>query len=274
MLRHRGQYRSNPMIFSIVTVILQTYRREPLLLTSRLAALLIRSSRKSCRPMLPGSKLLSTLLNLLTNCVVIVKTASHAGIQSACCNLNSQNQSNKEKIMSKVSHIPQGHNTVTPYLIIKGAAQAIEYYKNVFGATEVMRMEQPGGKIAHAELKIGDSHIMLADENPSMGLGHTSAVTIGSSPVSLYVYLPDVDKIVERRIRRRQNSQARSRSILRRSFRIYSRSVWTSLGCGNPCGRCVAGGNGRTRQEGDAGCITQHQSVRNERRSSAALGKT
>jgi len=102
--------------------------------------------------------------------------------------------------MSKVSHIPQGHNTVTPYLIIKGAAQAIEYYKNVFGATEVMRMEQPGGKIAHAELKIGDSHIMLADENPSMGLGHTSAVTIGSSPVSLYVYLPDVDKIVERAV--------------------------------------------------------------------------
>ena len=139
-------------------------------------------------------------LNLLTNCVVIVKTASHAGIQSVCCNLNSQNQSNKEKIMSKVSHIPQGHNTVTPYLIIKGAAQAIEYYKNVFGATEVMRMEQPGGKIAHAELKIGDSHIMLADENPSMGLGHTSAVTIGSSPVSLYVYLPDVDKVVERAV--------------------------------------------------------------------------
>jgi len=102
--------------------------------------------------------------------------------------------------MSKVSHIPQGHNTVTPYLIIKGAAQAIEYYKNVFGATEVMRMEQPGGKIAHAELKIGDSHIMLADENPSMGLGHASAVTIGSSPVSLYMYLPDVDKVVERAV--------------------------------------------------------------------------
>lgn len=102
--------------------------------------------------------------------------------------------------MSKVSHIPQGYNTITPYLIIKGAAQAIEYYKNVFGATEVMRMEQPGGKIGHAELKIGNSHVMLADENPSMGLGHSSAVTIGSSPVSLYVYLPDVDKVVERAV--------------------------------------------------------------------------
>jgi PhnB protein len=102
--------------------------------------------------------------------------------------------------MSKVSHIPQGYNTITPYLIVKGAAQAIEYYKNIFGATEIMRMEQPGGKIGHAELKIGNSHIMLADENPSMGLGHTSAVTIGSSPVSLYVYLPDVDNVVERAV--------------------------------------------------------------------------
>ncbi len=102
--------------------------------------------------------------------------------------------------MSKVSHIPQGYNTITLCLIVKGAAQAIEYYKNIFGATEIMRMEQPGGKIGHAELKIGNSHIMLADENPSMGLGHTSAVTIGSSPVSLYVYLPDVDKVVERAV--------------------------------------------------------------------------
>ena len=100
--------------------------------------------------------------------------------------------------MSKVSHIPQGYNSVTPYLIIKGAAQAIDYYKKVFGATEVFRMDQPGGKVGHAELKIGNSHIMLADENPSMGAGHTSAATIGASPVSLYVYLPDVDRVFEK----------------------------------------------------------------------------
>jgi PhnB protein len=102
--------------------------------------------------------------------------------------------------MSKVSHIPQGYNSVTPYLIVKGAAQAIDYYKNVFGATEVMRMEQPGGKIGHAELKIGNSHIMLADENPSMGQGHVSAASIGASPVSLYLYFPDVDRVVERAV--------------------------------------------------------------------------
>ena len=64
--------------------------------------------------------------------------------------------------MSKVSHIPQGSNTITPYLIIKGAAQAIEYYKKVFGATELFRMDQPDGKVSHAELKIGDSRSLTS----------------------------------------------------------------------------------------------------------------
>ena len=71
--------------------------------------------------------------------------------------------------MSKVSYIPKDYNSVTPYLVINGAAQAIEYYKQVFGATELVRMNGPDGKVGHAELKIGNSHIMLADENPQMG---------------------------------------------------------------------------------------------------------
>jgi len=100
--------------------------------------------------------------------------------------------------MSKVSYIPKDYNSVTPYLVVKGAAQAIEYYKKVFGATETVRMTGPDGKVGHAEIKIGDSHIMLADENPSMGQGHTSPATVGGSPVSLYVYLPDVDRVVEK----------------------------------------------------------------------------
>ena len=100
--------------------------------------------------------------------------------------------------MKKVSYIPKGYNTVTPYLVIKGAAKAIEYYKNVFGATEVMRMAGPDGKVGHAELKIGDSHIMLADENPSMG--YRSVESIGASPVSLLVYLPDCDKVVAKAV--------------------------------------------------------------------------
>jgi PhnB protein len=100
--------------------------------------------------------------------------------------------------MSKVSYIPKDYNSVTPYLVIKNAAQAIEYYKKVFGATETVRMNGPDGKVGHAELKIGNSHIMLAEENPSMGAGHLSAGSIGASPVSLYVYLPNVDEVVKR----------------------------------------------------------------------------
>jgi PhnB protein len=100
--------------------------------------------------------------------------------------------------MKKVSYIPEGYNSITPYLIIKGAAQAIEYYKKVFGATEVVRMDGPDGKVGHSELQIGDSRIMVADENPTMGQGHVSAASIGASPVSLYVYLPDVDRVIQR----------------------------------------------------------------------------
>ena len=102
--------------------------------------------------------------------------------------------------MSKVSYIPKDYNSVTPYLVVKDAAKAIDYYKKVFGATETVRMNGPDGKVGHAELKIGNSHIMLADENPSMGQGHSSAASIGASPVSLYLYIPDVDRVVERAV--------------------------------------------------------------------------
>ena len=102
--------------------------------------------------------------------------------------------------MSKIPHIPKGYNSITPYLVVKGAAKAINFYKDVFGATEVVRMDAPDGSVGHAELKIGDSHIMLADERPSMGQGYVSAATIGSSPVSIYLYIPEVDRVVERAV--------------------------------------------------------------------------
>jgi PhnB protein len=102
--------------------------------------------------------------------------------------------------MSKVSYIPKDYNTITPYLVVKGAAQAIEYYKRVFGATETVRMNGPDGKVGHAELKIGNSIIMLADENPNMGEGHAAASTVGGSPISLYVYFPNVDDVVQRAV--------------------------------------------------------------------------
>lgn len=102
--------------------------------------------------------------------------------------------------MSNVSYIPQGYGSVTPYLVIKGADRAIEYYKNVFGAQELFRMDQPDGKVGHAELQIGNARIMLAEENPTMGQGHLGATSTGSSPVSLYLYIPDVDRVVERAV--------------------------------------------------------------------------
>ena len=69
-----------------------------------------------------------------------------------------------------VSPVPEGYTTATPYLIVKGAAAAIDFYTNAFGATEVMRFPMPDGKIAHAELQIGNSRIMLADEHPTAGI--------------------------------------------------------------------------------------------------------
>jgi PhnB protein len=90
-----------------------------------------------------------------------------------------------------VNPIPEGYHTVTPYLIVDGVAKAIEFYTAAFGAQEIMRTDAPNGKIMHAEIKIGDSHIMLADEMPEMGI--RSAKSIGGSPVSILLYIEDVD---------------------------------------------------------------------------------
>ena len=92
-------------------------------------------------------------------------------------------------------HIPEGNSAVTPYLIIDGAAEAIDYYAKVFNATEVMRMPGPEGMVMHAEIKIGDSVIMLADENPSMSA--LSPKSVGGTPVMICVYIEDVDSVVE-----------------------------------------------------------------------------
>jgi PhnB protein len=90
-----------------------------------------------------------------------------------------------------VKPIPDGFHTVTPYLIVKGAASAIDFYKKAFGATEVLRMPGPCDKIMHAELRIGDSLIMLADESPEMGMSGPQAP--GKGPITLCLYVEDVD---------------------------------------------------------------------------------
>src|ERR1700680_1047769 len=99
---------------------------------------------------------------------------------------------------SKVKPIPEGYHSVTPYLIIKDAASAIEFYKKAFGATELMRMADPSGKIGHAEIKIGDSPIMLADE--VLGMGYRSPQSLGGSPVSILLYVEDVDALFDQAV--------------------------------------------------------------------------
>jgi PhnB protein len=93
---------------------------------------------------------------------------------------------------------PDGYHSVTPYLIVKDAGGAIDYYKKVFGAQELFRLSGPDGKIGHAELKIGDSVVMLADEHP--GMGALGPQTIGGSPVRMMVYVDNVDEVVPRAV--------------------------------------------------------------------------
>ena len=97
-----------------------------------------------------------------------------------------------------VKAIPDGYHSVTPYLIISGATEAIAFYQKAFGATELMRIDAPGGKIGHAEIRIGDSPIMLADEFPEMG--YKSPQTLGGSPVSIMIYVDDVDSVFKQAI--------------------------------------------------------------------------
>ncbi len=99
---------------------------------------------------------------------------------------------------SKVRPIPEGYHTATPYLIVRGAAAALEFYTKAFGATESMRLQEPGGRVGHAEIMIGDSPIMLADEHPEIGARGPQA--LGGSPVSIVLYVEDVDAVVQRAV--------------------------------------------------------------------------
>ena len=90
-----------------------------------------------------------------------------------------------------VKPIPDGYHAVTPYLAINGAVRALDFYKRAFGAKELMRVEAPGGKVGQAEIQIGDSRIMLADEFPEMGFKGPD--TLGGSPVMIHLYVEDVD---------------------------------------------------------------------------------
>src|SRR5262245_38623012 len=95
---------------------------------------------------------------------------------------------------TKVKPIPAGYEAPTPYLVVRDAAKAIDFYAKAFGGKEVMRMPGPDGKIGHADLAIGKGHVMLADESPEMG--HRGPVSFGGSPVTMVLYVKNVDEVV------------------------------------------------------------------------------
>ena len=99
---------------------------------------------------------------------------------------------------SKVKVIPDEYRGITPYLIVKGAAQAMEFYKRAFGAKEIMRFDQPDGRVGHAEMQIGDARFMLADEFPEMKI--LSPQTLGGSGTGLLFYVENVDEVFNRAV--------------------------------------------------------------------------
>ena len=111
-----------------------------------------------------------------------------------------------------VQPIPEGYPRVTPYLICDGASEAIDFYGSVLGAKERMRMGGPDGKVGHAELEIGDSVVMLADEHTEIGA--VGPKTVGGTPVTIHVYVEDVDDVFQRAI----DSGATERQALKDQF--------------------------------------------------------
>ena len=91
----------------------------------------------------------------------------------------------------QVQPVPEGFHTVTPHLVIKGASEAIEFYKKAFGAAEISRLPGPDGKLMHGSLKIGDSIVFLVDENPQWG--SNGPLSLGGTPITLHLYVEDVD---------------------------------------------------------------------------------
>jgi len=97
-----------------------------------------------------------------------------------------------------VKAIPAGHHTASPYLAIRNAARALEFYKNAFGATEIYKLSMPDGRLGHAEIRLGNSVIMMADEFPEYG--GKAPETLGGSPVSIHLYVEDVDSFFKKAV--------------------------------------------------------------------------
>ena len=102
-------------------------------------------------------------------------------------------------MLKKVRPVPKGYHTVSPALCVQGADAFIKFCKKAFGAKEIMRMTGPGGSVMHAEIEIGDSRLMVGDENPQWG--NKSAKTLSGTPVTLHIYVPDCDAVVAKAVK-------------------------------------------------------------------------
>jgi PhnB protein len=98
-------------------------------------------------------------------------------------------------VSGEANPVPEGFHTLTPYMTIKGAANAIEFYKRAFGAVETFRWADPDGRVRHAEVVIGDSPVMITDESPDHGMA--GPLSFGGSPVHMFLYVEDVDDVFE-----------------------------------------------------------------------------
>ena len=127
------------------------------------------------------------------------QTAAEGDLETIEQDLKFQERKSGEKTKKDaVSAIPSGFRTVTPYLAIKNAVKALEFYKKAFGATEVHKTIMPDGRLGHAEIQIGDSKVMVSDEFPEFG--GKSPEALGGSPVSLYLYVDNVDTFFKKAI--------------------------------------------------------------------------
>jgi PhnB protein len=127
--------------------------------------------------------------------------------------------------MGSVKPIPEGYHSITPYLFVRSAASAIDFYKNAFGATEIVRMVGSNGKIMHAELRIGDSIVMLADENPPTGV--MSPQTVGGFSVGLHLYVENVDAVIQKAV---ENGAKPLRPIINQFYGDRSGSLLDPFG--------------------------------------------
>src|SRR4029079_1322992 len=127
------------------------------------------------------------------------------------------------QVKSRTKPIPEGYHSITPYLSVQGAAEAIAFYKKAFGAREIMRMPGPRGKIGHAEIQIGDSRIMLADEFPEMNF--RSPRSVGGTPVNIHLYVENVDKVTNKALASGAKALRPIRPVLWRSRRLLGRSL-------------------------------------------------